>query len=67
MNRAMRVCFVVAVLPILGLSAASAQVARSDEAMTLSSEDLVARFGFQVATKSFAACQPITACGPAYG
>jgi hypothetical protein len=67
MNRPMRVCFVVAVLSLLALSAASAQVARSDKAVTLSSEDLVARFGFPAVTKSFDACQPITQCGPAYG
>lgn len=67
MNRPMRVCFVVAVLFLLALSAVSAQMARSDEAVPLRSEDLVARFGSPFVTQSFAACQPITACGPAFG
>jgi len=67
MNRPLRVCFVVAVLSLLALSAASAQVVRSDGAVTLSSEDLVARFGSPFVTESFGACNAITACGPAYG
>ncbi len=67
MNQPMRVCFVVAVLLIAALSVASAQGARPDEAVTLRSEDFVARFGSPSMTKSYAACQPITACGPAYG
>lgn len=70
MNRPMGVCFVVAVLSLLALSAASAQVPRSDQAVTLRSEDLVAKFGFPFVNKgnkSLASCEPITACGPAYG
>ena len=69
MSRYARASLVVAILSILVLPAASAQVARWDQAVPLSSEDLVARFGsrFMTESLSFAACQPITACGPAYG
>jgi hypothetical protein len=37
-----------------------------DEAVTLSSEDFVARFGSSVAIDFAAACHSTTACGPAY-
>lgn len=67
MNQPMRVCFVLAALSLLTLSAASAQVARPGGAVPLRSEDLVAQFGSPFMTASFGACQPITACGPAYG
>lgn len=67
MNGLMRVCFVVAVLSILVLSAASAQVAGRGEAVTLSSEDFAARFGSPFVIQSAGACQPITPCGPQYG